>query len=45
MKALRIYADCIANDDWPDWTGPVTEIPPIGMPTWDNLRQAEEYLS
>jgi hypothetical protein len=43
-KALRIYADCVANDEWPDWTGPVTEIPQIGMPTWDTLRQAEEYL-
>lgn len=43
-RALRIYADCVANDDWPDWTGPVTEIPQIGMPTWETLRQAEEYL-
>jgi hypothetical protein len=43
-RALRLYADCIANDSWPDWTGPVTEIPQIGMPTWDTLRQAEEYL-
>ena len=44
-RALRIYADCMARDEWPDWTGPVTEIPAIGMPTWDTLRQAEEYLS
>ncbi len=43
-RALRIYADCVANDHWPDWTGPVTEIPQIGMPTWDTIRQAEEYL-
>jgi hypothetical protein len=43
-KALRIYADCVATDDWPDWTGPVDTIPQIGMPTWDTLRQAEEYL-
>ena len=43
-RALRIYADCFANDEWPDWTGPVTEIPQIGMPTWETLRQAEEYL-
>lgn len=43
-RALRIYADCTANDEWPDWTGPVTEIPQVGMPTWDTLRQAEEYL-
>jgi hypothetical protein len=44
-KALRIYADCTARDEWPDWTGPVTEIPQIGMPTWDTVRQAEEYLT
>jgi hypothetical protein len=43
-RALRLYADCMAADEWPDWTGPVTEIPQIGMPTWDTLRQAEEYL-
>jgi hypothetical protein len=43
-RALRIYADCLARDEWPDWTGPVTEIPQIGMPTWDTIRQAEEYL-
>lgn len=44
QHALRIYAECTATDTWPDWTGPVTEIPQIGMPTWDTLRQAEEYL-
>lgn len=44
-RALRIYADCTARNEWPDWTGPVTEIPTIGMPTWDTLRQAEEYLA
>ncbi|MFF9309989.1 PD-(D/E)XK nuclease-like domain-containing protein [Streptomyces sp. NPDC014748] len=43
-RALRIYADCVANDHWPDWTGPVTEIPQISMPTWDTIRQAEEFL-
>ncbi|MEU1787046.1 PD-(D/E)XK nuclease-like domain-containing protein [Streptomyces sparsogenes] len=43
-RALRIYADCLATDTWPDWTGPVTEIPPISMPSWDTIRQAEEYL-
>lgn len=43
-RALRIYADCVASDSWPDWTGPVDQIPQIGMPTWDTLRQAEEYL-
>jgi hypothetical protein len=42
--ALRIYRDCIANDEWPDWTGPVDTIPQIGMPTWATLRQAEEFL-
>ncbi|MFK0182005.1 PD-(D/E)XK nuclease-like domain-containing protein [Streptomyces xanthochromogenes] len=44
QRALRIYAECTANDTWPDWTGPITEIPQIGMPTWDTLRQTEEYL-
>lgn len=43
-RALRLYADCSATDTWPDWTGPVTEIPQIGMPTWDTIRQAEEFL-
>jgi hypothetical protein len=43
-RALRIYADCVANDHWPDWTGTVTEIPQIGLPTWDTIRQAEEFL-
>lgn len=44
-KALRIYADCERTGIWPDWTGPVTEIPQIGMPAWDTIRQAEEFLS
>ncbi|MEU9670339.1 PD-(D/E)XK nuclease-like domain-containing protein [Streptomyces bobili] len=43
-RALRLYAECESTGVWPDWTGPVTEIPQIGMPTWDTLRQAEEYL-
>jgi hypothetical protein len=43
-RALRIYADCVANNHWPDWTGHVDHIPQIGMPTWDTIRQAEEYL-
>jgi hypothetical protein len=43
-RALRIYAECESTDTWPDWTGPVTEIPQIGMPTWDTIRQAEEFL-
>jgi hypothetical protein len=44
-RALRIYAQCVADDDWPDWTGPVDTIPQIGMPSWPTIRQAEEYLS
>lgn len=43
-RALRIYADCTARDEWPDWTGPVDDIPTIGMPSYDTIRQAEEYL-
>lgn len=43
-RALRIYADCESTGIWPDWTGAVTEIPQIGMPTWDTIRQAEEFL-
>lgn len=43
-KALRIYADCTATDEWHDWTGPVDTIPQLGMPSWPTLRQAEEYL-
>ena len=43
-RALRLYAECVANDSWPDWTGPVTEIPQIGMSAWDTIRQAEEFL-
>ncbi|SDN18765.1 PD-(D/E)XK nuclease-like domain-containing protein [Streptomyces wuyuanensis] len=43
-RALRIYADCQATGNWPDWTGTTTEIPPIAMPSWDSIRQAEEYL-
>lgn len=43
-RALRLYADCMASDQWPDWTGPVPTVPQIGMPTWATLRQAEEFL-
>ncbi|RSS92507.1 hypothetical protein EF919_18415 [Streptomyces sp. WAC02707] len=43
-RALRIYADCERTGIWPDWTGPITEIPTISMPSYDTLRQAEEYL-
>ncbi|MFD9567727.1 PD-(D/E)XK nuclease-like domain-containing protein [Streptomyces sp. NPDC059994] len=42
--ALRIYRDCVANDEWPDWTGSVDTIPQIGMPSWATIRQAEEFL-
>ena len=43
-EALRRYAECVATDEWPDWTGPVDTIPQIGMPSYATLRQAEEYL-
>lgn len=43
-EALRRYAECVANDEWPDWTGPVDTIPQIGMPSWATIRQAEEYI-
>lgn len=43
-RALRLYADCEATGIWPDWTGPVDEIPQISMPSYDTIRQAEEYL-
>lgn len=44
-RALRIYADCMSTGEWPDWTGPVTEIPTISMPSWDVIQQTEEFLS
>ncbi|WP_405769197.1 PD-(D/E)XK nuclease-like domain-containing protein [Actinacidiphila glaucinigra] len=43
-RALRIYAQCESTDDWPDWTGPVTDIPMISLPPWDAKQQTEEYL-
>ncbi|KQX27489.1 hypothetical protein ASD97_24615 [Streptomyces sp. Root63] len=43
-RALRIFADCQATGIWPDWTGPVTDIPTISMPTWAVLNETEEYL-
>lgn len=43
-RALQIYADCERSGIWPDWTGPVDTIPTISMPSWDVMRQAEEYL-
>ncbi|MFJ3089100.1 PD-(D/E)XK nuclease-like domain-containing protein [Streptomyces sp. NPDC086838] len=44
-RALRIYADCQTTGIWPDWTGPVTEIPTISMPTWAVLNETSEYMS
>jgi hypothetical protein len=44
-RALHIYAECIATGIWPDWTGPVTEIPTISMPTWAVLNETSEYMS
>jgi hypothetical protein len=44
-KALRIYAECERTGQWPDWTGPVDEIPTIALPTWQATREAEEYLN
>lgn len=44
-RALRIYADCTATGIWPDWTGPVTDIPTISMPTWAVLNETSEYMS
>ncbi|MGW2594831.1 PD-(D/E)XK nuclease-like domain-containing protein [Streptomyces sp. NPDC001515] len=44
-RALRIYADCQATGIWPDWTGPVTQIPTISMPTWAVLNETSEYMS
>ncbi|MFD7109099.1 PD-(D/E)XK nuclease-like domain-containing protein [Streptomyces microflavus] len=43
-RALRTYADCQATGVWPDWTGSVTDIPTISMPTWAVLNETEEYL-
>jgi hypothetical protein len=43
-EALRRYAECVANNDWPDWTGDVDTIPQLGMPSYATIRQAEEYL-
>lgn len=43
-KALRIYADCLATGEWPDWTGPVTEILTISLPPWAATRETKEYI-
>lgn len=44
-KALRIYAECERTGVWPDWTGPVDEIPIIALPAWQATREAEEFLN
>lgn len=44
-RALRIYADCTASGVWPDWTGPVEDIPTISLPAWAAINEAEEYLN
>lgn len=44
QRALRTYADCTRTGIWPDWTGPVTDIPYISLPPWAAIREAEEYL-
>jgi hypothetical protein len=43
-RALRIYAECTAADRWPDWTGPIADIPFINLPTWAAIRDTEEFL-
>ncbi|WP_167756106.1 PD-(D/E)XK nuclease-like domain-containing protein [Streptomyces sp. 4R-3d] len=43
-RALRIYADCETTGIWPDWTGPVEDIPQISLPTWAAITETEEYL-
>lgn len=43
-RALRLYAECTATGQWPDWTGPVDDIPLISLPTWASIKEAEEYL-
>lgn len=42
--ALRTYSECERTGNWPDWTGPVDDIPFINLPTWAAIRQTEEYL-
>ncbi|MEW1630773.1 PD-(D/E)XK nuclease-like domain-containing protein [Streptomyces sp. NPDC089173] len=44
-RALRTYAECESTGVWPDWTGPVTDIPTISMPTWAVLNETAEYMS
>ncbi|HET6634406.1 MAG TPA: PD-(D/E)XK nuclease-like domain-containing protein [Streptomyces sp.] len=44
-RALHVYATCQASGIWPDWTGPVDDIPTISLPVWAALRDSEEYLN
>lgn len=44
QRALRIYADCTRTGLWPDWTGPVDDIPFISLPPYAAFREAQEYL-
>ncbi|WP_329131445.1 PD-(D/E)XK nuclease-like domain-containing protein [Streptomyces sp. NBC_01476] len=44
-KALRIYAECERTGVWPDWTGPVDQIPYISLPPYVAQREAEEFLN
>lgn len=43
--ALRTYARCTKDDEWPDWTGPVDQIPYISLPPYVAQREAEEFLN
>lgn len=43
--AIETYARCTETDQWPDWHGPITEVPYLGLPMWASIREAEEYLS
>lgn len=43
-RALHIYAECERTGNWPDWTGPVDDIPYISLPPWAAIREGEEYL-
>lgn len=43
-RALRIYADCMARNEWPDWTGPITDIPELSLPKWAAINEAKEYI-
>lgn len=44
QRALRTYAECERNGEWPDWTGPTDQIPYISLPPYVAQREAEEFL-